>query len=81
MSDENIWDKILESTVEDCLDISDPEKTGNFKKKFREKYLENVQDWMLRIHNFMENDEIKASIWETMEKLDFDDELQDVKAY
>ena len=73
MSTETIWDKIIEETVElhrDSLDINHP----NFKSKFQTRFLYNVQDWFLKIFNFVENDQVKANIWDTKEKLDFEDE-------
>lgn len=73
MSTETIWDKIIEETVElhrDSLDINHP----NFKSKFQKRFLYNVQDWFLKIFNFVENDQVKANIWDTKEKLDFEDE-------
>ena len=74
-----IWDIILEDTIEinrDLLDVS----SNMFKDKFQQMFLSNAQSWILKIFNFMENDEVKASIWETKEKLDFDDDTEGIMA-
>jgi len=43
---------------------------ANFKR-----FLENVQEWMVAISNFVDTDEVKASIWET--KDNFSDDIDD----
>ena len=77
--EEGIWDIILEDTVtinKNVLDVS----SYTFKEKFQQLFLSNAQSWILKISNFMENDAVKASIWETKEKLDFEDDSEGILA-
>ncbi len=77
MSGDTIWDKIIVETVEynkDALDI----ESENFKFKFQRRFLDNVQNWILQIFKFMENDPVKTAIWETKEKLDYESDEEGI---
>ena len=59
--DNTIWDMIVADTVDLNKGVLDP-SSPSFEAKFERRFLTNVQNWILKIFNFMENDEVKSTI-------------------
>jgi hypothetical protein len=66
------WDKIAKETcqlnLENWQDLMNNDEIS-FQRKFKDAYLENCKDWLVKLDDFLEKDDVWLSILESKEKM------------